>query len=73
MPVMNGFQALSQLKGGDNPEYADIPVVFLSGRTDERARTTATEMGVAGFVAKPFTKEELLDCVSETLKNHEVA
>jgi len=63
MPEMDGFEALSKLK--DNPEWDDIPVVFLTGRTDEGFEQKARNTKVLDIVKKPFTKENLLDTVKK--------
>jgi hypothetical protein len=45
----------------------NIPVVFVSGMLDGRTRSLALSSGVAGFVGKPFQKEELLRTVQAAL------
>jgi putative two-component system response regulator len=53
MPETDGFEALGRLKG--NELYADIPVIFLTGMTDEEVEARGFEMGVVDFIAKPFS------------------
>jgi len=52
MPELDGFEALLYLKA--NPLYADIPVIFLTGYTDNIIETRGFEMGVVDFITKPF-------------------
>jgi putative two-component system response regulator len=58
MPWVNGFDALGRLKA--NPEYKDIPVIFLTSKTDADTKNRGFEMGVVDFITKPFSEELLL-------------
>jgi putative two-component system response regulator len=53
MPEMNGFEALEILKSRDI--WSGIPVMFLTGRTDEDVEVRGFEMGAIDFVTKPFS------------------
>ena len=57
MPKMDGFAVLKQLKS--NPLHSNIPVIFLTGDTDEETETRGFEMGAVDFVTKPFTMSRL--------------
>jgi len=57
MPEMDGFEAIKILKA--NPKYISIPVIFLTGKKDDEARTTGLELGAVDFVTKPFDEGEL--------------
>ena len=61
MPQRNGFQACRELKG--NSEYARIPVVMVSSKNTESDKFWARQQGADGYVAKPFSSEELLGAV----------
>ncbi|MDR2577389.1 MAG: response regulator [Chitinispirillales bacterium] len=65
MPEMNGFDAMEQLKA--NNAYADVPVMFLSGRTETECEARAIEMGAVDFIMKPFLGPELLDRVKNRM------
>jgi CheY-like chemotaxis protein len=64
MPVMTGPEMLQALKASD--EYRDIPVVMMSA-VGRRALTAAETPLIAGFLAKPFTYEELLSALRRAL------
>lgn len=66
MPEMNGFEALEKLK--ENPLWADIPVIFLTGTINDSIQARGLGLGALGFVNKPFTASELLDCIKTRLK-----
>ena len=63
MPVVSGDEAARELH--DLPETSDIPIVLMSGAPDVEQR--AAELGVAGFLHKPFDLDDLLDVVKRTL------
>jgi putative two-component system response regulator len=53
MPGASGFDVIQVLKG--EPDTADIPVLFLSGRDDPAAQIEGFELGAADYVAKPIS------------------
>jgi twitching motility two-component system response regulator PilH len=61
MPQRNGFQACRELKSQD--PYAKIPVILVTSRATPSDRYWGEQQGANGYVAKPFTSEELLDAV----------
>ena len=65
MPVMDGFEALKQLK--ENPQYKRIPVIFLTGTFDLETEEKATAMGAVGFIIKPFSPPMMLECIRKNL------
>jgi CheY-like chemotaxis protein len=58
MPGMNGFEVCERLK--KSSETAEIPVMFLSSRTDISERMRGYNSGAADYIVKPFNREELL-------------
>ena len=61
MPEMDGFEAIRLLK--NDRRYADIPVIFLSGRSDAATEALSLEMGAVDFISKPFSELDLLNRV----------
>ena len=53
MPEMNGYDAIKILKA--NPKWAQIPVIFLTGCTDEDSELQGLSMGAADYIMKPFS------------------
>lgn len=66
MPQRNGFQACRELKG--NADYSAIPVVMVSSKNSESDKFWAKQQGADGYVAKPFSSDELLRTVNGLLK-----
>lgn len=65
MPEKNGFQVCRELKS--QPAYAGIPVVMVTSKNTESDRFWAEQQGAEGYVAKPFTAQELLKAVQRFL------
>lgn len=69
LPDMNGFelfrrlQALNREQGG--PE---VPMLFLTARSDEIDRVVGLELGADDYVAKPFSPRELVARVRTILR-----
>ncbi|MDR1868376.1 MAG: response regulator [Treponema sp.] len=70
MPEMDGFEALKKLKSGDI--WSDIPVMFLTGRTDADVEARGFEMGAVDFVIKPFSAPVLLNRIKTHLDIDEI-
>jgi len=66
MPDIGGFEALLSLKS--NPLYSGIPVVFLTGYTDNTIEARGYEQGVADFITKPFSSLTLINCIKSNLE-----
>lgn len=66
MPQLDGFGLLQELRAGAGT--ADIPIVMLSARAGEEARTEGMDAGADDYLVKPFSARELLARVSAHLK-----
>lgn len=58
MPVMDGYEACARMKA--NPAWREIPVIFLTAKTDTADLVKAFELGAVDYVSKPFNSHELL-------------
>ncbi len=70
MPDMNGFDAMKRLKASD--QYSDIPIIFLSGRTDVVSEAYGIELGAVDFIQKPFSEPVLLNRIKKHLNIDEL-
>ncbi|MCL2839888.1 MAG: response regulator [Defluviitaleaceae bacterium] len=61
MPEMDGFDVLKYLKGHE--QFQDIPVIFLTAKTDFATEIEALKMGVVDFIGKPFNPAVLINRV----------
>ena len=53
MPEMNGYEALKKLKA--DPRFADVPVIFLTAKSDEVNEQDGLSLGAVDYVYKPFS------------------
>jgi sigma-B regulation protein RsbU (phosphoserine phosphatase) len=53
MPEMDGYEVCGILKS--TPEARDIPVIFLTGKTDTDDETKGFEVGAVDYIHKPFS------------------
>jgi len=58
MPEMDGYEMCQILK--DDASFKDIPVIFLTGKTDTEDLVKGFDLGAADYVKKPFEFAELL-------------
>jgi len=56
MPEMTGWETFDKIR--DNPSYKDIPIIFLTGRTDRIAKT-AGDFLASDYIEKPCKIPEL--------------
>jgi DNA-binding response OmpR family regulator len=66
MPEPDGFQVCEKLKA--SAETKDIPVIFLTARTETTDIVKGFQLGAVDYVTKPFNKAELLARVSAHLE-----
>ena len=63
LPGRSGYDVLSDMR--DDPEFADLPVLMLTARGQQKDREIAERIGVSKFMTKPFSNGEVLDAVRE--------
>ena len=67
MPEMSGWELFDRIK--DNPSWENIPVVFLTARTDRVAEDAGQFLG-DGFIEKPVKTDDLINMVEKTLNKN---
>ena len=63
MPEMDGLAVCREIR-----KSSDVPILFLSSRTDEVDRIVGLEIGGDDYVSKPFSPRELVARVQAILK-----
>jgi putative two-component system response regulator len=58
MPGMNGYDVIKKLKA--NPQTAEIPVIFLTVKSDSDSEVLGLSLGAIDYIAKPFSPPLLL-------------
>ena len=66
LPDTTGFEVLKQLRG--NAEGRDVPVIFLTARSEEIDRILGLELGADDYVTKPFSPREVAARVRAILR-----
>ncbi len=61
LPGINGFEVLKTVKS--TPALSSMPVIVLTAKGQARDRRMAEDIGVDGFVTKPFSNRELVELV----------
>ncbi|MHC1739447.1 MAG: response regulator [Ignavibacteriaceae bacterium] len=64
MPVMDGFEVCKRIK--EREELKDIPVIFLTAKSDIDSIVEGFEFGAIDYITKPFNAKE----VNVRIKNH---
>jgi two-component system catabolic regulation response regulator CreB len=63
LPDLSGFEVCRQLR-----QFSDVPVIFLTARSDEIDRIVGLEIGADDYVTKPFSPRELVARVRVVLR-----
>jgi two-component system catabolic regulation response regulator CreB len=63
LPDMNGFEVCRQLR-----QFSNVPVIFLTARSDEIDRIVGLEIGADDYVTKPFSPRELVARIRVVLR-----
>ncbi len=58
MPGMDGFEVGSLIK--KNPAISEIPIIFITAKTDSESIIKGFETGAVDYITKPFIQSELL-------------
>jgi putative two-component system response regulator len=65
MPEMNGYEAIKKMKA--DPRFSDIPVIFVTAKTDEDSESEGLDLGAVDYVSKPFSGSLLLKRIANQL------
>lgn len=65
MPVMDGITMVMKLR-----QHYDIPVIFLSAKSEDIDKITGLNIGVDDYVTKPFEPLELIARVNSNIRRY---
>ncbi len=65
MPKLDGYETCRRLK--ENPATREIPVIFLTAKTQHYEVDKGLDLGAAGYLTKPFDPMKLHEQVMELL------
>lgn len=63
LPDMSGFDVCRQLR-----RFSEVPVIFLTARSEEVDRIVGLELGADDYVSKPFSPREMVSRVRAVLR-----
>jgi CheY-like chemotaxis protein len=63
MPIMNGEQVMREIKHLNH----DMPVVLMSGYSEQELSTRFSEAGFDGFIQKPFKPRDIIERIQQIL------
>ncbi len=66
LPKMDGFELVRRIREINR----DIPIMYLSARTDINDRITGLKLGADDYITKPYSMEELLLKIDMFLKRN---
>lgn len=69
MPCMNGFEALTALRG--DTATRSTPVILVSAHRDEAEVVKGFSLGAADYITKPFNSGELIARINRVLREPE--
>jgi putative two-component system response regulator len=70
MPGMDGYEVCARLKG--DPSTRDIPVIFLTARTNASDEEKGLRLGAVDYIVKPFSPSIVLARIATHLMLKEV-
>ena len=65
MPEMNGYETIKKMKA--DLRFADVPVIFLTAKSDESSELEGFDLGAADYISKPFSGPLLLKRIANQL------
>jgi len=71
MPVMDGIEACKKIR--DTKGISGIPIVFLTGRDDDKEILEGLRSGAEDYITKPFNISEFKKRVEEILSKSKKA
>ena len=69
MPDMDGFTVAKRLK--ENPETADIPIIFVTAKTDVKSFIKGFDVGADDYIMKPYDPKVVQQIVKDKLRTPE--
>ena len=70
MPEMDGLEMLQSIR--KDFQISHIPVIILTAKNDEGAKTKAITLGANAYITKPFSKEYLLARIDQLLSERKL-
>ena len=69
MPDIDGYTVIQRIN--EIPRCKNIPIIFLTGMSDEEDELKGFQLGAADYIKKPFSQKILLARISNLLRKSE--
>lgn len=66
MPVMDGFEATRRIR--NDLQLTHLPIIAVTANTLVGSKERALESGCNDYIAKPYTKQQLLGALNQWLR-----
>ena len=70
MPGMDGIEMLQHIR--KDFQISHIPVIILTAKNDDEAKTNAISQGANAYITKPFSKEYLIARIEQLLRERKL-
>ena len=70
MPVMDGYEATSRIRGMQDLDHAGIPIIAMTANVFEEDMRKCLEAGMDAFIAKPVDLETIIRTLTPVLQAH---
>ncbi|HEC18788.1 MAG TPA: response regulator [Gammaproteobacteria bacterium] len=65
MPILDGLDLVEKLRA--LPDYKNIPILILSGESSRDIKQRGKDLGITGWMVKPFNPERLMAVINKTV------
>jgi len=65
MPDCDGYETIKSLKA--DSRYEDIPVIFLTSKSDRESVVKGLSLGAVDYIIKPFSTSKLIEVINNEL------
>ena len=65
MPVMNGMEAMSQIRG-----FSNVPIILLTAKSEDADKVLGLNVGADDYITKPFSPLEVCARVKSQLRRY---
>ena len=67
MPVQDGYETIKKIK--ENKNYDHICIIMISTESEDEKIDQVLGAGANGYLAKPFTEQELAEKINKTMES----
>ncbi|NRB42774.1 MAG: response regulator, partial [Pseudomonadales bacterium] len=72
MPDMSGPEVTRLIRASDNQQWKNLPIVAMTANVGKKDRQLCDDSGMNDFIGKPFTPEQLKQCINQWIGKMDV-